>query len=82
MTITNTKKQDTIKLSGLKKGTTYVIYKDAKKKKKLASFKATGKTKTVKIKQLGKSAGKIYIVAQESGYEPSTVTAVSYSKEK
>lgn len=80
--VTNTKKKDTIKLSGLKKGTTYIIYKDVKKKTKLASFKATSSTKTVTVKQLGKKAGKIYITAQTPGYSVSAVTTVSFSKEK
>ena len=80
--VTNAKSKDTIKLSGLKKGTTYVIYKDAKKKTKLASFKATETTKTVTVKQLGTNAGKFYITAQASGYSVSALTTVSYSKEK
>lgn len=80
--ITNKKKEDTIKFTGLKKGATIVIYKDAKKKKKLVSFTATSTTKTVKIQQLGKKAGKIYITAQLPGYSVSTTTTVSYPKEK
>ena len=80
--VINAKSKDTIKLSGLKKGTTYVIYKDAKKKTKLASFKATDTIKTVTVKQLGTSAGKIYITAQAVGYNVSALTTVSYSKQK
>lgn len=80
--IKNKKKADTIKLSGLKKGTTIVIYKDVKKLKKLISFKVTNSKKTLKIKQLGKNSGKIYITTQLPGYRVSTTTAVSYSKEK
>ena len=80
--VTNAKVKDTIQLTGLKKGTTYVIYQDAKKKTKLATFTATGTTKTVTVKQLGTKAGKIYITAQESGYSVSALTTVSYSKQK
>lgn len=82
VTVTNTKKQDKIKFKNLKKGTTYTIYKDAKKKKKLKSFKATGTTKTITIKQLSKKAGKIYITAKTPNYEESAITSVSYPKEK
>ena len=82
VTVTNAKKQDTIKLKSLKKGVTYVIYKDAAKKTKLTSFKATGTSKTITVKQLGTKAGKIYITAQEPGYNVSAPTTVSYSKEK
>lgn len=79
--VSNTKKKDTVKLTGLKKGTTYAIYKDANKKTKLASFTATKSTKTVTV-TLRKSAGKIYITAKASGHGESAVTAVTYSKEK
>lgn len=80
--VTNGKKKDTIKLTGLKKGTKYVIYKDSKKSKKLKTFTATGTSKTITVSQLGKKAGKIYITAQTPGYQVSTVTTVKYSKEK
>lgn len=80
--VINTKKGDTIKLLDLKKGTTYVIYKDKKLTTKLASFNATGSKKTIKVKQLGKKAGKIYITAKKSGYLVSKVTTVSFPKEK
>ena len=80
--VTNAKVKDTIKFTGLKKDTTYVIYQDAKKKTKLASFKATGSTKTVTLKQLGTKAGKIYITALAPGYSVSPLTTVSYSKQK
>lgn len=79
--VINLKKQDTIKLTGLKKGTKYVIYKDAGKKKIIASFKATSKTKTIKVKQLGKDAGKIYITAQKPGLRVSLLTKVDFPKE-
>lgn len=81
--VTNNKgKSDTIKFTGLKKGTTYTIYKDAKKKSKITSFKATSTTKTITVNQLGKSAGKIYITAKAPGYTVSALTTVSYAKEK
>lgn len=80
--VTNSKKQDKIELKGLKKGTTYIIYKDAKLKDKLTSFKATKSTKTIKVKQLGKKGRKLYIVAKESGLEPSTATKITVPKEK
>ena len=80
--IKNGKEKDTIKFTGLKKGTTYVIYKDAKKKTKLATFKATSSTKTVSVKQLGTKAGKVYITAQAPSYTVSSLTTVSYSKQK
>ena len=80
--VTNTKAKDTIKLSNLQKGTTYVIYNDEKKKTKLASFKPTGSSKTITLKQLGKNAGKIHITAQTPGYNVSALTTVSYSKQK
>lgn len=79
--VNNTKKQDTIKLSGLKKGTTYIIYKNAKKKTKLTSFKASTTTKTITVKQLGVNEGKLYILAQSPGLRPSLLTTVHYSKE-
>ena len=78
--ITNNKKgKDTIELKGLKKGTTYVIYKDAKKKTKLASFKAIKSTQTVKV-NLSTKAGNVYITSQAPDYSVSTVTSVSYKK--
>lgn len=80
--ITNKKKgKDTIKLSGLKKGQTYVIYSDAKKKKKLASFKASKSSRSVKV-NLSQKGGKVYITTQKSGYRVSVTTAVSYKKAK
>lgn len=79
--ITNTKKQDTITLFGLKKGTTYIIYKNAKMKTKLTSFKASTETKTITVKQLGVKEGKLYISAQSPGLRPSLLTTVNYSKE-
>lgn len=80
--ITNAKKQDKIKLTGLKKGMKYVIYKDAKKKKVLTSFTAKSSTKTIKVSQLGKKAGKLYITAKAPDYEESAITTVSFSKQK
>lgn len=80
--VSNKKKEDTITIKGLKKGVKVVIYKDSKKKKKLTSFKATSSSKVVKVKQLGKNGGKIYITAQMPGYSVSSTTTVSFSKEK
>lgn len=80
--ITNKKKgKDTITLSGLKKETTYVIYKDAKKKTKLATIKATKSTHSVKV-NLDTKGGKVYITAQAPGYGVSSTTTVSYKKAK
>lgn len=80
--VTNGKKHDKIEFKGLKKRTTYVIYKDAKLKDKLTSFKATKSTKTIKVKQLEKKGGNLYIVAKAPGYEPSAATKVNVPKEK
>lgn len=79
--ISNKKKEDTIEIKGLKKGTTVVIYKDAKMTKKIASFKATSSTKILKVKQLGKNAGKIYITAKAPGYSVSAITVKNYPNE-
>lgn len=80
--ITNKKKGiDTIKLTGLKKGTTYVIYSDAKKTKKLKTIKATKSTHSVQV-HLNTKGGKVYITAQASGYSVSSTTTVSYKKAK
>lgn len=80
--ITNKKKGiDTIKLTGLKKGTTYVIYSDAKKTKKHKTIKATKSTHSVQV-HLNTKGGKVYITAQASGYSVSSTTTVSYKKAK
>lgn len=75
------KKSDTITFSGLKKGYKYNIYKDAKKKAKLASFTAQNTSKTVTVKQLGTASGKLYITAKAAGYRTSDTVIVSYAKE-
>lgn len=80
--ITNKKKgKDTVTLSGLQKGTTYVIYKDAKKKKKLATIKATKTKHSVKV-NLSTKGGKVYITAKKPGLLTSGTTTVSYKKAK
>lgn len=82
VTITNKKKgKDTIKLTGLTKGTTYVIYSNASKKTKLATVKATKTTHSVSV-NLNTKGGKVYITAQAPGYNVSATTTVSYKAAK
>lgn len=80
--VTNGQERDTITLTGLKKGSKYVIYKDAKKKKVITSFTATNNTKTITVKQLGKREGKIYITVQAPGYLTSDTTEVPFVAER
>ncbi len=58
-----------------------MIYKDAKKKTKLAAIKATKSTHSVKV-NLNTKGGKVYITAQAPGYSVSSTTTVSYKKAK
>lgn len=75
------KKSDTVTLTGLTKGYKYTIFKDAKKKTKLSSFTAKNASKTLTVKQLGTTSGKLYITAKATGYSTSDTTIVSYAKE-
>ncbi|MER1999842.1 MAG: leucine-rich repeat domain-containing protein [Lysinibacillus sp.] len=80
VTVKYAKNQSTIQLQGLKKGTTYTIYKDANRKVKIASFKANKTTRTIKTKQVTRKQGEVYVTAQESNYRVSPVTIACYPK--
>lgn len=73
------KKQSTIQLKGLTKGAKYIIYKDEKKKGKIASFTASGKTKNIKTKALNKKVPEIYVEAKKTGYKVSSLTTINYA---
>lgn len=75
--VTNNIGNDKITLKGLTPKFTYTIYKDAKLKQKLTSFKATGTSKKL-TRKLNDKAGAIYIVVSKSGYKSSTATKVAY----
>lgn len=65
VTVQNNIGNDKITIKGLTKGFKYTIYNDKALKKRLKSFIATGKSKTLTVKQVGAKGGTLYIVANK-----------------
>ncbi|WNB92513.1 pre-peptidase C-terminal domain-containing protein [Bacillus sp. NEB1478] len=78
----NKKKNDTIYVSKLQKNDVIKVYSASSGGKLLASSTSKGSSLTISLKQLGTTAGKVYISITPSGMLESTRTAISYSAEK
>ncbi|WP_285765450.1 hypothetical protein [Peribacillus sp. SI8-4] len=76
-----TGKTDVIKLCDLKKGTIIKVYDAMSRGKMLASGTATGASMNLKVKQLGKKAGSIYVSATQLPLRESGLVARSYQGE-
>mgnify|MGYP004528150021 FL=1 len=73
--------KSTITLKALPVGATVNVYSDAKKKKKVTSFKATSATMTKAIK-LNKKGGNLYVALKKSTLAEGAATKVPYNKAK
>lgn len=79
--VTNNKgKNDTVTVSGLKKGDTIKLYTISGRI--LGKSTASGSSATISVKQLGTGSGKVYITLQQSGKLESAKITVNYSAEK
>ena len=74
-------KTDVIKLSGLKKGTIIKVYDAKSRGKVLVKATATEASLKVKVKQLGKKAGNVYVSATQPPLRESDLVARSYQGE-
>lgn len=83
VTITNNSgTSDVIEVTGVSSGDTVYVYDESSDGKLLGSGTASSDgTATIKISQLGKSAGTVYISVKTSGELESDRTAVDYSAE-
>ncbi|MCA9725361.1 MAG: hypothetical protein KC452_08690, partial [Kurthia sp.] len=75
-------KNDRIKVTGVKKGDTVIVYADAKKKKVIAKKKATSSTVTFKTTKLSDRGGKVYVTAKNNVLYTSSTKSVTYKKVK
>lgn len=73
--------KSTITLKALPVGATVNVYSDAKKTKKVTSFKATSATMTKAIK-LNKKGGNLYVALKKSTLAEGAATKVPYNKAK
>lgn len=73
--------KSTITLKALPVGATVNVYSDAKKTKKVTSFKATSTTMTKAIK-LNKKGGNLYVALKKSTLAEGAATKVPYNKAK
>jgi hypothetical protein len=81
VTIRNNKgKSDTISVKGVTKGERVKLYNSGGKS--IGSWKATGTTTILSVKQLGQTNGRIYLSTTQSGLKESKRVAVSYSGEQ
>lgn len=62
-----------VKLTKLEKDYTYTLYEDAALTKKLVSFEANDIERFLNVKQIGQSAGNVYVTVTTAGYEGAPV---------
>ncbi|MGE7877209.1 hypothetical protein [Peribacillus muralis] len=74
-------KTDDIKLSGMKKGTIIKVYDAKSRGKMVGKATAAGTSLTVKVKQLGKQAGNVYVSATQSPLRESVLVSRAYQGE-
>ncbi|MFJ7755046.1 hypothetical protein ACQKGI_06680 [Peribacillus muralis] len=76
-----TGKPDDIKLSGMKKGTIIKVYDAKSRGKVVVKATATEASLKLKVKQLGKKSGNVYVSATQSPLRESVLVARAYQGE-